>query len=652
MNTDMTLIKGAKFLTLSLSLLTTNAFAIPDHNQNISGLTSKISLDGVGTLLGDDKNRKIVYVQPGSKKFNGKFYLTNGGIDCQDLFNLRKMTYRMPTEELFSTVIDSNISYSPGFESSVGVSAKNIGLSKKIIDAKFKVTKYIDQHQSEYGAYASTNAALNIEKGNVESIKVQIEDLNSSLSLKIGLATSEEERNSIRTEYKKEALALQYKLSKANHRKSIASQKYLIALRAWAPFNDQLTWLTNIESNLSISFDRIQELADQSLARSEKLIQSLEQKTVGYASTSYSLNVEPEISILNKRMNDAGVRDYSLTPLTVFNVKLNPGVTKKVNSLNDASIGADYQMITYNFPYDTKMQLGTASKFIDFKGAVKLQQGSEKPKDLRFLMADLNGSFGGSQSFEIPVTQGAICGYAISKQVHYNYSDTAGNRMSRTVNRTTYNSPAPNQPVFVQNVALRYNYYERADRIEGNCKLDVRKTSSFVRNSGRKTSWSWFKKSTHTWDDTRKSMSEKRGIDCHLTKSPAGANPEESKEINNAFEKALYQDMFGLFLTSYAKDFSVKPIKPELLSADSRFFSKIGSGVMNLCGSNMYCQIGGIILKSMDELVGARHTGSTSNTTSMTGTLTKDFSLDTYMISEGFSNIEMRVCLDHTKCEE
>jgi len=110
--------------------------------------------------------------------------------------------------------------------------------------------------------------------------------------------------------------------------------------------------------------------------------------------------------------------------------------------------------------------------------------------------------------------------------------------------------------------------------------------------------------------------------------------------------------MQGLFLTSYAKDWQVTPLRPEVLSADSRLFSKIGQGVMNLCGSNKYCQISGIVLKSMDELVGARHSGSTSNTTTISGTLSKDYNLNTYMISEGFSNIEMRVCLDHKQCAE
>lgn len=645
--------RGFKYLTITtgvFALLTTNVYALPYASANISGLTSKVDTADVGTLIGDHLEKKTVYVQPGSKKFNGKFYLTNGGIDCQDLFNLRKLTYRMPTEEEFSSVVQNNQTYSPAFEATVGVTAKNMYLGKKIVDAKFKVLNFIEDHKEEYGIYSSAKAQLDLATSEANSIKEEIKDLNSNLVNKIALATTEIEKENIRELHRSALRVLVRRQSSVDRKKSLAAKSFHQALIAWAPYKDQLEWLTNIERNLEQSFQRIQELAEQSLNRSENLVKLLEKKTVGYASSSYSLNVEPEISLLNSRMKEAGINDYSISPLRVFNVRLNPGVTKKVNKMKDSDLGVDYELISYHFPLNTRLLVNSAEKFVTIPVDHESEDGSTE--QLRFLMTDLDGSFGGSQSFEIPVTQGSICGYAKSKQHHYNYTDSNGNSMSRTVNHTVYESPAPNQPVFVQNVALRYNFYEKSDPIHGKCRLNVNKTSSYVRNAGRRSSWRWFKKSTHTWDDTKKNMSEQRGIACSLTKSPQGSSPQESKELNSAFEKALYQDMFGLFLSSYAKDWEVTPLKPEVLSADSRFFSKIGSGVMNLCGSNMYCQIGGIVLKSMDELVGTRHSGSTSNTTKITGTLTKDFSLNTYMVSEGFSNIEMRVCLDHTQCED
>jgi len=461
-----------KWMTI-IAILTSNVYALPYGGTNISALTSKISTENIGTLIGDHLNKKTVYVQPGSKKFQGKFYLTNGGIDCQDLFNLRKLTYRMPTEEEFSKIVENNQTYSPAFASSVGVTAKNLNLSKKIVDAKFKVLKYIEDHKNEYGLYAAAKSELELARSEAKSIRGDINQLNNDLINNLTLANSEDEKYQLRSQHKTSLQAMVMGQRSIQSKVTLAAQKYHTALVGWAPYKDQFAWLSNIESNLAQSFERIQSLAEGSLIRSEKLIQLLERKVVGYASASYSLGVESEIATLHNRMRDAGINDYSLRPLPVFNVRLNPGVTKKINKMKDAGIGVDYQLISYHFPYNTQMLVSTAEEFKTIP--VKIQKEFGEQEELRFLMSDLDGSFGGSQSFEIPVTQGAICGYAKSKQRHYNYTDNRGNRMGRTVNQTVYESPAANQAVFIQNVALRYHFYEKSDPIAGKCRLDISK---------------------------------------------------------------------------------------------------------------------------------------------------------------------------------
>jgi hypothetical protein len=388
-------------------------------------------------------------------------------------------------------------------------------------------------------------------------------------------------------------------------------------------------------------------------------MRTLESKVIGLASVSYSLSPDREVETLNLRIKnayeDAGVANYHAQALPVFNVTLNPGVTQTVRSVHDADMGLDYELTTYHLPAHTRLTLGTQKTFVELPGNIAkegLSDGQTDKTKIRFLVADMNGGFGGSQAMNMPVTQGSVCGRPKTELISYEYVDSNGRRVAREVNRTTYEAPTHHQPVFVQDVALRYNYYAKSEPISGFCELDIHKTANYTRNAGHSRSWSWFKVTTHTWDDTRKNFSNDMGLKCQLTKRPQGSNPEESKQLNDTLEKALYQDMFHMFVMSYGKEYKVEPIAPELRSVDSTFFSKIGTGVMGLCGSNPYCAIGGIVLKSLDELVGARHSGVTSDSTTMNGKLTKRFDVDTYHVAEGASNIQLRVCVDHKKCDE
>jgi hypothetical protein len=645
--------RGKSFLlsVVSLSLLSPHASALPDPRANISALTSKVSLDGVGQVLGDHKSSNTLYVKPGGYKFKGKFFQTNGAVDCEDLYNLRKTTYRMPTEEEFEGVITKNSFYSPTFESTVGVAAKNLTLLKRLTDAKFETADYMKKHRDIYGRYSSTLAQLDLLKGDLETVDALVQDRNSQFVSEIAIAATEAQKVVARNNYRTDLVNLNNRRAQITSMKYNAAREHNEALKSWAPFKDELDWLQNVESNLQTSFDKMQILADQSLERSERIVKLLEEKIVGVASTGYSLSPDAQIARLSERIKKAKLSGFHVQAVTPFNIRLNPGVTKSNLGVKDSIQNLDYKLITYHFPQNTRVAVGDQKRWVELSGT-KLKQDGKPAEDYRFSVSDFGGSFGSSQAFEMPVTQGALCGYGKSDRKNYKYTDSKGNKFSKTVELEKYDFPSADQPIFVQNVALRYNYYQKAEPIEGSCRMNVDKSSSFVRNAGKKTSWSWFKKSSHSWDNTKKSLVNNMGLSCKLTKRPQGANPEESKAINRAFEKALYKDMFNMFLITYAKDYTVKPVKPELLDSDSKIFSKIGTGVMSLCGTNLYCQIGGIVLKSLDELVGARHTGTTSNTTTMKGVLSRTMSLDGYLIAEGNALMEMRVCVDHKKCDE
>ncbi len=626
-----------------------SAWGLPDEKADISGLTKAVSLEGIGPVMGDKEDRHALYVMPGTLKFNGKFYQTNGTMNCLDLFRLRENTYRMPAPEEFQGVIDSNRFYSPAFDSKMGVAARNSNVLRQILEQKRKVSEYVDTHHEIYGSYVSSEAAYTLAKADLDTINEEIKELREHFVTTLALENDEARKNQLIVDFKANLTNLVAKKEQINAYEIDKREKFHKALENWAPYKDELKWLTDVEANLTQSFNQLQSVSDRAFSASEELIRALETKVVGYASTGFALSPDKEVAMLNKRIAEQGV-SYHAQALPVFNVRLNPGVTKNINKVKDGLQGLDYELVTYHMPSDTQVTLGTSKSFVQMP--MQLQQNGKAPEQVKFLMADMDGSFGGAESFEMPVTQGAVCGYPTTETVNYDVKDSDNHSYSRTVTTVRYQNPEPNRPIFVQNVALRYNYYKAAEPLSGSCSLDVNKTSTYVRNAGYEKSWSWFSVNTHTWDDTKKTMTNDMGLTCMLKQRPQGATPEEAKEKNIAFEKALYQDIFNMFIVTYAKEYEVTPIKPELLSTDSRFFRDIGNSVMSLCGPNLYCQVGGIVLKALDDLVGERHTGTTSDSTTVKGVLKREAYVDGYLISEGQTNIEMRVCLDYTRCAE
>lgn len=637
--------KAAAIVALSGAM--SNAYALPYQKADISPLTRRVSLEDIGPVLGDHEDARTVYIMPGTLKFKGKLAHINGTMNCQDLYRLRLITYRMPSPEELQRVIERGDFFSPAFESRMGVAARNNNYLTKIRQQEYLVSKFIEEHKEEYGTYIASKTALDLAEQDLKSAQQDITSLNESLTTKIAMATTEEERERVRADYRVAIIPLLKKRSAVQEEVISKRETFIPALRDWAPYKDQLEWLEKVKTSLKQSYASLLETANESMRASENLILALESKIVGLASGSYSINLGEQAAKLNQRIMDAGL-NYHAQPLPIFNVRLNPGVVKRFEHTSDQTAGLDYELVTYSLPAHTMRMVKGQPRPLEMPATLEHEGKSER---MKFYVADFDGSFAGSQSFEMPVTQGAVCGHPISKDVHYRYTDQNGVEHSRTTTETSYASPAPNQKVFVQNVAVRYNYYKKAEPISGRCEMDVHKTSSYVRNAGYERHWSWFKVHTRTWDDTRQDYNNNMGIYCQLTKRPQGNNAAESAEMNKAFEKALYQDIFNMFIMTYAKDYTVTPVKPELLTSDSRFFSTIGDGVMNLCGSNVFCSIGGIILKSLDDLVGARHTGTTSNSTTVNGKLIRDLKLDNYIVDEAFSDMEISVCMDDKQCE-
>ncbi len=633
---------------LLLAAVSSSALAgMPDSNRDISKITGKLDgRKGIGQIIGDRDNPKVVYVRPTSKRFSGEFTQVGGSVSCHELHENRIATFRYPNEQELAGVLAGSWAYSPAFESSFGVFARNSKYTNDIQKMRSQILTYTRDNREIYGRYTSAKEIYEGKKLRLEGLEIKDRNLDTKLTSKLALATAESDKNQIIQDYRRDKRDLAHEISFVSDEVSTAHNSYAVALQGWAPFKDELQWLQDVEESLVTSFERIQRLADDSLRKSKSLIEALENKPIGYASTSYSFNANSEIENLRNARTELNLPDFNILTLPVFDVRLNTGVNIAMNGRAD---NFSYQYENYNYPTELDRSHPDAQKkTYPFPNTEVEDRNGEGQILVDY--PDMNGSFGGARAFKFPVTMGAFCGYPKSKKVTYSYTDETGKTQQQDVMKTVYESPAPGQSIFTQNVGLRYKYFEAAAPIKGKCSLNVSQASNYTRSRGKKSSWRWFKRVTHRWDNTTHDVAQSLGIKCEITEAPTSVKPEDMNQANKELKNMLYQDMYSMFIMTYAKDYDLEVTVPTHDTGKPQVFSNLGNGIMNICGKLTGCQIANVVLKGLDDLVGVRHSGSTSSKITSKGTLTREMNLNTFIVNEGAANFEMKVCIEREGC--
>ncbi len=621
---------------------------LPDANKDISNLVSKLDgRPGIGQIIGDRDANNIVYVRPTSKTFTGDFAQVGGSVSCHELHENRIATFRYPNETEIPRVISNSMPYSPAFEANFGVAARNSKITNDIQEIRSDILKYTREHKDIYGTYQKAKALYEGKKARLDVIESKDRTLDSKLNSQLAMAMSQDERTLIIAEYRQSKRDLAHDLAFLSMEVDNAHLEYAEALEDWAPYKDELEWLEKAEDSLVRSYDRLQRISIESLRRSKELIDVLETRPIGYATASYSFNANSEIENLRSAINELNLPAYNVLALPVFDVRLNTGINISMNGRVD---NFNYQYETYNFPSQLDLSHPDArEKTFNYPNTKLSDQNGEG--NILVNYPDMEGSFGGARAFKFPVTLGAFCGYPKSKKVTYSFTNDEGYVHQEDVMQTVYESPAPEQAIFAQHVGLRYKFFEAAAPIKGKCRMDIKQASNYHRSRGSKSSWRWFKKVTHRWDDTTHNLANEMGIKCEITEAPSSIKEEDMKQASDELKNMLYQDMYSMFIMTYAKDYDLEVAVPTHAEGKPQVFGNLGNGIMNICGHNKGCQIANVVLKSLDDLVGVRHSGSTSSRITSTGVLQREMSLNTFIVNEGAANFEMRVCIDKEKCQ-
>lgn len=631
------------------------AQALPDPKRGVSfsqwGL-SDLDLEGASLLM--DADTDTIYVGPKSRQtVEGVYSFLDAPANCQDLKNMRDVTERMPLPEQFQSVLQEVSFYSPKFENSMGVAARNANLLRAIVEAKAETKDYLELHGDLYSAFVEAKTKKVAVEQELTKIQAKLSAADKSFDRAISLippdASPEERSEQLRVaqeRYREQLTKWSEKEADADERFFEALDDYSAAYGSWAPYEDRLENLTTIETSINTSFATLQRLATESYTRSAALMAKQEGRVIGEASVAYNI-LGDELEQVRNALAESG-SPLSVSRLPIFDVRLNFGVrrdaTSRTETAGSGGMTFDYVAQTLRFPAGTLAEGGVSFSQVlgdqDTESASGFQ--TEGGGDLYLLYGNSAQAFDGSGSVSALVTQGAYCGAPKTEQVTYRGTTEEG-EISGTVDKQVYSTPGA--PVYSQAVGLSYKYNAQAEPISGACTLDVNRLGDYWRSAGFSKSWSLFGGSrTRSWDNTKTTYEESMGLSCSLTRRPQGANAQESEALIADLEEKLYADMFAMFVTQYAKEYAIETQEVPADPGQVKPLSSIGSGVFTLCGrTSTVCAISGLVLKSADDMLGQRHKGVTSSEDNYTGVIKRSFDIDGYFVAEGYSVINMIV---------
>ncbi len=665
-------------IVMGLGLACNVVTAMPDATQgNPLNLLGVVTPETVGDIAQDHQDSNTLYVGPAKvKEVQGVYTdLGNTGPMCIDYVNIQRQTYLMPVTatQKEQAVLDGDF-VSNFFQMSYAIPAGSVDRLARINEGNIAVRRSGVENEALLTNYFKFEAIWTEIELALPDLKAELADIDDVRSDKLvdlmlvnGTRTNDcvlsnstdvmamtqcltanitrynAELAEIETWYQAESGTLRVELAEHKARKNEIRDAYYEA-SAWYRANQrELELLVNDFKFDLLIVNALMAVTSMAWDLEKSVLDAEEGKVVGMATAGYNLFTNESTALANT-LAAAGLGQYNVKQLDVFNVRMNAGISLTNVTAQTSSGATLYHKNVMSFPADTLMSNGILN---DWSMPFERENRGET---LHFDSMDSN-SFGAG-GFNFFVTKGARCGeYQQEVEETYSMNTSGGEEVSwKVTNR--YAEPKADQVVFSQAVGLSYSYYAYPGELKGECTIAVDRMNDYWRNAGKQSSWSWFKTTTVTWDKTRTLARNNLGMECKLDVVPQGANAAESQALAEAFERAMYDDMWQMFIAVYAKEYTVEildPNTPELVK--STVGSNIGKGLMQICPANVFCQIGNVVLKTLDELGGSKAQGTTSAYNRTYGTIKKKYSKNSWVINQGNSLINVKVCVDPAQCK-
>lgn len=647
-------------LGLMLSMFPTQMFSMPYNKANYgsmgldgAAIANDPLLKGTAIFPDHDPSNKTLYVSPSSRKVQGGVFQIAATPACDILQESYMMTYMVPqpaNEANWRKVAEEGV-YSPYFDSRYG---NYIRHGKTIEELRVLLAKVEDgrrKYPTQVKNYESAKIKLETARSNYkladeafETIPNRIDELIKSyrtIKEPSAIEATDKEIDRLQKEYDNNYANLVERLRKAEQEKADASIAFADANSEYlAVLPDEVAQKARIDE-LQTAFESINKLAQSSYTLSSKTLMELESAGVGYATASYSIWGDEEARM--RQVVQSNGSSYGVARLPIYNVKLKPLIghadpnTSPLSGLASElapGINNGLTIALNGSPAGTtELATGTAPGLPVFNDATG--------QPVVPLTKTLEGS--GAGTYRNLVTRGAFC-TGDSKRSFYSVgaSRDDGESNSKKFEIPVYYYKNRTTNILAQSVALEYDYNLKNDPTNVECTMDISKYRSYHSSKGTSGFLLWRKK----WSNEERASAASSGVTCEVDSSEVGDGSTDTSPKSERLEnirQALMAEVTAEFVLTYAKSYElITPGQVEV--ADTSGLKNFGGAIQALCGLNIKCQVGAIVLKSADDLFGSAR-GSASGTDHVSGTITRRYTERTYRQMKGEAVIDLTVSL-------
>ncbi|WP_218109852.1 hypothetical protein [Oligoflexus tunisiensis] len=602
------------------------------------------------SIYADHDDQGLLYVSPASRKTQAGQYQISASPVCEILANQYTLVYAVPHESLEEWRNRAKAGpYSAYFDLNFGNYIRQAPILEEMALKISQIDELRKQHPEITSAYEKAKQAWEAAQARYTRADGAIKDYAARLKQQqdqMALAMSPEaikliqdEVAAIRKEYEERLPTLREELVAANQEVIRTEAAHATAKGEYDAVVPDETAVQARITTLSTVFDSLNQFATKTYTTANTNLVTLETAAVGTANASYSIWSDEEARL--RASLKPGAR-AAVARLPIFNIRFKepqqsdkpssvvPGQMPNVPSLTPS---IDNAVSIENRGTDSSTTPLTTGEGV----ALTVFEKDGKPVQPK---TDLYQG-AGSGSFTRLITRGAYCTGDSDRKVNiFKVPGEVSSRFKRFDVPVGEYVPR-NRNILAQSVALEYDMNLKTDPIAVTCTMDISRFRSWVSQSGNSGFLFWRKK----WSKEERTAVDRSGLACNVDISETGTGGSGDTQARlDTIRQAMMQDMAAEFILTYAKSYqfqaSQQAVEPNVAAPAQKF----GTALQALCGPNVYCQVGAIVLKNGAELFGSTR-GSASGQEHISGTISRSYSERAYITKPGEATIDLTVTL-------
>ncbi len=643
-------LKTLSLLGTGFYLLGNFAHALPTKRGNaalpaevVNQIAADPALKGVQVLADHDSNVKVFYVSPANRKPQAGSFIRTAEPSCPTIKGLYDQAFHLPTyqtpEDLMRVAADPNAAVSPFFFLHFAGSVRQGVVIQKIQESYNESEELLDTNRAAYDEYLGAKLKFESAQQGTQAVQAEIQRLDDVIKKQQDLlliAPDAESREAARSAleaaiaHKREQYPdLARKLIAKEDTEADARQAFVQAHQGVAALLDNLRRSNErLEFNIT-TFEALRKVQLDGYSLALSTLEARENRSIGSANVAVKV-WDDEVMRVDQIIKNAGpsLSSYSVQRLPIHNVALDGRYWEKETQSADGSgtgVGnGKVDVITNNPALAVGDEVKVDSPFRDSEGrAIEMLVKKLGQRD--------------SFALDIPISAGTYCmtqGKAEEDRIEFEVEE---NGEIKTNVMTIRRFKSREEPVIKPSFALNYEYFVKAEPMNVACELNMDLFFQHISRSGSSGFLFWKKR----WSSTEQTQIQNNGVKCDVKSSPIGDDINLQREMEAELVEGFSRDLAAEAILLRAKEWKVTASE-SALPERSKGFAMIGTGMIAVCGGNPYCMVGGIVLKSIEELFGSQ-TASGQSTYDYKTKLTRNFNYDGYTVDRSSVIIDAEI---------